>query len=156
MGEKIYNNFIINIWIITSVVVFGIDQLVKNLLIEGLLSGQMITDWLQIRLMFNRGIAFGMGEGWGLLISVFAFLIFVYFIFTNSAWWWGRVWTQMGVGMVLAGSFSNIVDRFRYAGGVVDYIDIKYYSVFNLADVFIFVGLCLLIWYYWKCSNFSK
>ena len=45
----------------------------------------------------------------------------------------------------LFGAISNIIDRFKY-GYVVDYFDLKYFTVFNLADTMIVCGVfCLLI-----------
>jgi signal peptidase II len=46
--------------------------------------------------------------------------------------------------LILSGAFSNIIDRIRL-GCVVDYIDLKFFPVFNLADAYITVGLILFI-----------
>jgi signal peptidase II len=147
------NFFRQNIWLIVAILGFGLDQIIKNMMVVGLWGESAITSWLKFHVVFNRGIAFSLGEGYGLMISAAAFLIFLYFIFTNIAWWQKIVWTQLGVGMVLAGAVSNLIDRLRYGGGVVDYIDVSFYTVFNLADGLIFIGLVLLVWYYWKYSD---
>lgn len=44
---------------------------------------------------------------------------------------------------VLIGAISNIYDRLSY-GFVVDYLDLKYFTVFNIADSMIVMG-CLLL-----------
>lgn len=151
MLKKYINNY----WVLVAVIGFGLDQIVKNLMVEGMWGERIINNWLKLSVVFNHGIAFSMGDGYGLIISVLAFIIFVYFIFTNIGWWQQNWLSQIGVGLVLAGALSNLVDRFRYGGGVVDYINVSFYTVFNLADAFIFVGLVLLIWYYWKYGNIS-
>lgn len=46
--------------------------------------------------------------------------------------------------LILAGALSNIIDRL-YFGCVVDFIDMKIWPIFNLADVFIAIGVILLI-----------
>lgn len=46
--------------------------------------------------------------------------------------------------LVLAGSFSNIIDRLRL-GCVTDFIDLKFWPVFNLADIFIVLGTVFLL-----------
>lgn len=45
---------------------------------------------------------------------------------------------------IFSGAISNLIDRVRF-GCVVDYIDLKFWPVFNLADVYITVGVILLI-----------
>ncbi len=50
--------------------------------------------------------------------------------------------------MVIAGSVSNILDRVVY-GGVVDFIHVHIngwsFAVFNIADVAIVVGVCIMM-----------
>ena len=56
-------------------------------------------------------------------------------------------WEQVGYGCVLAGALGNGIDRFT-AGQVVDFLDFRliHFAVFNLADVFINIGIfCLLV-----------
>ncbi|MFA6193416.1 MAG: signal peptidase II [Parcubacteria group bacterium] len=45
--------------------------------------------------------------------------------------------------LIFSGAISNIIDRLHF-GCVVDYIDLKFWPVFNLADVYIAVGAILL------------
>jgi signal peptidase II len=56
-------------------------------------------------------------------------------------------WEQAGYGFVLSGALGNGIDRF-ILGKVVDFLDFRLirFPVFNLADVFINIGIaCLLI-----------
>lgn len=56
-------------------------------------------------------------------------------------------WEQLGYGFILGGALGNGIDRF-VAGKVVDFLDFRLiqFAVFNLADVFINIGIvCLLI-----------
>jgi signal peptidase II len=45
---------------------------------------------------------------------------------------------------ILSGAISNIIDRIRF-GCVVDYIDLKIFPVFNLADIYITLGIIFLV-----------
>lgn len=69
--------------------------------------------------------------------------------------WFGpslRNWEQAGYGFILGGALGNGIDRFA-SGRVVDFLDFRLinFAVFNLADVFINVGIaCLLIASFWK------
>lgn len=64
--------------------------------------------------------------------------------------WFGPVqnkWEQFGYGCILGGALGNGIDRFA-AGEVVDFLDFRLirFPVFNMADVFINIGIiCLLI-----------
>jgi lipoprotein signal peptidase len=49
----------------------------------------------------------------------------------------------VALGFVLGGSISNLVDRVRL-GHVTDFLDLRYWPAFNLADVFIVVGVATL------------
>ena len=46
--------------------------------------------------------------------------------------------------LIFSGAISNILDRIRL-GCVVDYIDLKFWPVFNLADVYIVIGAILIL-----------
>lgn len=64
--------------------------------------------------------------------------------------WFGGVlntFEQLGYGLILGGALGNGIDRF-VAGSVVDFLDFRLiqFPVFNLADMFINIGIiCLLI-----------
>ena len=49
----------------------------------------------------------------------------------------------VALGFVLGGSVSNLVDRVRL-GHVTDFLDLRYWPAFNLADIFIVVGVATL------------
>ena len=58
-----------------------------------------------------------------------------------------NLWEQIGYGLILGGALGNGIDRF-VSGKVVDFLDFRLiqFPVFNLADVFINIGIiCLLI-----------
>jgi signal peptidase II len=49
----------------------------------------------------------------------------------------------LGLGLVIGGSVSNLVDRVRL-GHVTDFLDLRFWPAFNLADSFIVIGVVLL------------
>ena len=49
----------------------------------------------------------------------------------------------VALGFVLGGSVANLVDRVRL-GHVTDFLDLRFWPAFNLADVFIVVGVATL------------
>ena len=48
------------------------------------------------------------------------------------------------LGMIFGGSIGNLLDRDLF-GHVIDFIDFRFWPVFNFADAFINVGVFLLI-----------
>ena len=97
---------------------------------------------LDLRLVHNPGVAFGVGEsapGWLILAVSAAVMVFV----AVSAWR-GDFASPVGAGLVLAGALANLVDRAQ-AGTVVDMFDLGWWPTFNVADIFITVGVGLLL-----------
>lgn len=95
----------------------------------------------------NTGAAFSLfnqGVGWlrwlSLAVSV-ALLVIAWF---GPSW---TRWEQAGYGFILSGALGNGIDRF-VLNQVVDFLDFRLinFPIFNLADVFINVGIgCLLV-----------
>jgi signal peptidase II len=51
---------------------------------------------------------------------------------------------NIALTLILSGAISNIIDRLQL-GCVIDFIDLKFWPIFNLADVFIVLGAILLL-----------
>lgn len=133
-------------------IVFVLDRLTKNWALENCsVEPCRINDFLSFELLFNRGISWGMFHStsdttfmivtFG-IIGIIAVLGLYTFVRWNNTEW------VIGETLVLAGSLSNIVDRFLYHG-VVDFIllSAKGFSwpVFNIADACIVCGVCMMI-----------
>ena len=59
-----------------------------------------------------------------------------------------------GLTFILSGALSNVIDRL-YFGCVIDFIDLKFWPVFNLADVFITTGVILILLDYFRKSKLT-
>jgi len=94
--------------------------------------------------VFNKGIAFGLFKEYApfliYLIIPFFFLVF-YFIKREKKLLFS---SKMAYGFIIGGASSNLFDRLVY-GYVIDYIDIKVWPIFNLADAAITTGVAILI-----------
>jgi signal peptidase II len=126
------------------------DQLTKHWALNALDNGRVIdlVGSLRLNLAFNRGMAFSQGGGLGRLVPILAITVVAALLMAV-----GRSssrWFTLGVGLIVGGSLSNVVDRlFRgdgwLDGAVVDFIDVQWWPVFNLADAAIVVGAALLL-----------
>ncbi|MHB1127746.1 MAG: signal peptidase II [Bacillota bacterium] len=52
---------------------------------------------------------------------------------------------RIGLAMLVGGALGNLLDRVRM-GTVVDFLDLRFWPIFNLADTFVVVGVILLCW----------
>ena len=103
----------------------------------------LIKNVLHITVVFNTGAAFGILTGkTNLLIYIGIVFILVFFIIISKEKREDRLFL-IACGLILGGAISNMVDRI-FLGYVVDYIDIRIWPVFNLADSCITTGACLL------------
>ncbi|MEK6907233.1 MAG: signal peptidase II [Nanoarchaeota archaeon] len=88
----------------------------------------------------NYGAAFGILQGYTtflIIISVIVALVCVYYYREKNL--------RLALSFILAGTISNLIDRILF-GYVRDFIDLKIWPVFNLADSFNVVGVILLIY----------
>lgn len=94
-------------------------------------------------LYINKNIAFSLPVS-PLILYPILFLVFFILIFL-----WYRdfghekkyIWPY---ALIIIGAASNIWDRLRY-GGVVDYFNVPFFTVFNLSDIYIFLGVCYFL-----------
>ncbi|MFA4044063.1 MAG: hypothetical protein HZRFUVUK_000846 [Candidatus Fervidibacterota bacterium] len=93
----------------------------------------------------NYGIAFGVASELGsvlLLICIASLIVLLIFAGRLAC---GHPAGAFALGLVLGGGLGNMIDRV-FRGSVVDFIDLRVWPVFNVADVAITVGmLCILV-----------
>lgn len=99
---------------------------------------QLIGSWLSFKLTFNPYIAFSLpvsGQLLNVLISFIVlslFLSIIYLIINKKN---AKAYV-MPLTFLLFGAISNLLDRYLY-DAVVDYLDLRYFTVFNVADIMI-------------------
>ena len=125
----------------------ALDQATKEWALSALGDGTEIDvlPTLQFDLVFNRGFSFGTGQGLGpyvgALVIVLCGLMIQQIFVSNST---SRV---VVLATVLGGAIGNLIDRiFRaddglLSGAVIDFIDVSWWAVFNVADIFVVCGL---------------
>ena len=141
----------IDFWIIFSI--FLLDRLSKYLIIQfsdpldGL--NVEITSFLNFHLIWNKGIAFGLlSFDQDLLYNI---LTLVIILITIIIFWFSRKTKgleKISFLIIVGGSLGNIFDRIYYSA-VADFIDVNYenfhWFIFNVADMFITIGVLMLI-----------
>lgn len=104
----------------------------------------LIGDWFRLVYAHNTGIAFSLFQGTPRLFIVTSLLISAGIVYV----YWTRLprqlpVVQVSIGLIVAGALGNVVDRIRL-GYVIDFIQVGWWPVFNLADSAICVGAVLL------------
>lgn len=142
-------------------IILGLDQLTKWLVLRdsglnalGCLDkrqacgGYEVSPVFDITMVWNRGISFGAFQSEGIMRWVLTALIFI--IIVGFVVWLLRIdrWiSALALGLVIGGAIGNVIDRIRF-GAVVDFLDfsdIWFIWIFNIADAAITIGALLLI-----------
>ncbi len=134
---------------LTATVAAGVvaaDQVTKSLVLSRLGDEPVHLFWtLRFNLSFNRGVAFSQGQGLGPVITVAA-LVLVVVLVVMSRTTRGKL-PAVALGLLIGGACGNLGDRlFRdHGGAVIDFIDLQWWPIFNVADMAITVGAALLL-----------
>lgn len=131
-------------WIFIIIALLACDQLSKLALRRFLEPGESFSLLIFLRLehIENRGMAFGMlPDHGGLIIFIGVMVVLVLLVAIMAARDDGDVFWPLA--FLVAGSAGNLIDRFA-RGSVTDFIRFPYWPAFNLADIFIVVGVLLL------------
>jgi len=137
-----------------AAIVFGLDQISKYLVLKYIpLEGSWdYLPWLArlFRLTFitNTGAAFGMFPQMGSVLMVVAVVVVIAIATFSHRLPTGNVWIRVCLGLQLGGAMGNLIDRLIH-GYVVDFVDISFWPIFNIADVCIVSGVSILAYFLW-------
>lgn len=126
--------------IVYLVLLFSLDRLFKNFFWQ---NSSDYTDGF-FTVVKNTNIAFSVPLPQSILIPLLFFLVLIVG-FESLKLYKQKDETFFLWGLIFIGASSNILDRFKWEG-VIDYINLQVWPIFNLADSFIFLGVVLLIW----------
>lgn len=152
MSKKyITKSFIVNFLIFFCI--FLLDRFTKKIVIilDGKNFGEQIytSSYLNIQLIWNQGIAFGLFSNiekflyniLSIIIIIIIFVIIIMILKNNGI-------KRMSLIFILGGAAGNLYDRVLFSA-VPDFLDFHirdfHWFIFNIADIFISVGVILLI-----------
>lgn len=133
---------------LSLVSVLIIDQLTKWWVMGHYVPGQskpLLDELMWLTYVENHGAAFGIlaGRGWFFSLAailVIAGMIIFHFLYKPSE----RL--QFYLGLIAGGALGNLIDRIRFHH-VIDFFDLRWWPVFNIADIAIVCGGILLVLY---------
>tara|TARA_B100000902_G_scaffold301438_1_gene289205 strand:- start:68 stop:568 length:501 start_codon:yes stop_codon:yes gene_type:complete len=149
--KNLSKTFLINLILI--IIIFALDRISKIYVISlsdnVLTSDIFLSKFLNISLIWNEGIAFGLfsfDQNYlynllTIIISIIIFIIFVMLIQQKGP-------RKYALSMIFGGAIGNLYDRIFFQA-VPDFIDFHiadfHWFIFNIADIFISVGIIFMI-----------
>ncbi len=138
MKKKVY---------LISFILLVIDFLSKLIIKTNNINTTIIPDFFSISYVKNTGAAFSIFEGYSIIFIIIAILAIIYidkkFIKERL-----NKLQMILFALLVGGILGNLLDRIIY-GYVIDFLSFKignyYFPIFNIADICIILGVCLLI-----------
>ena len=128
-----------------------LDQAVKGYVVKEIPLGGMrrfIPKVVSLTYLKNSGAAFSMLENQQWFFTIITLIAmgaaFVYL----SRHIKGSIWLLLGLTLIISGGIGNFIDRLRQ-GFVVDmfHLDFMNFAIFNVADIYLTIGVGLLLIY---------
>jgi len=136
-----------NIFYIVLISSVLLDQAAKYIVSTYIALGsgfQLVNGLFFVTYVRNTGAAFGILQGNNAFLIAASSLFIILLMFYVFRYIKGDIFLQTAAALIAGGAIGNFIDRIS-RGYVVDFFDLKYFSVFNTADIMINVGMALLI-----------
>lgn len=119
----------------------------------------IIKRFFNITYVHNTGVAWSMLSHNSFLVVIISLIVIMgilLYIKNNNP---DSLTEKFAYSLVLGGALGNFINRIVF-GYVIDFIDVKIfnydYPIFNLADIFIVVGVFMLVIYTWRKENGNR
>lgn len=137
--------------LVLTAVLCGLDQAVKLWAQSSLVPGrdrEILGSFLVLHLLKNQGGAFSVLEGHRMVLIITAVILICIMTAVFIKIPFDRKYQPLraSIVLVIAGGLGNLIDRLMY-GCVIDFIYIRIinFPVFNLADIYITVGVFMML-----------
>jgi len=140
---------IIIIWII-------LDLFTKNLALKYLQDRlNILWDFLYLQYTENSWVAFSTQIPWLKYLTIILIIAIIYYYFSEKKKIKNNNLLDLSFWLILAWAIWNWIERI-FNGKVIDFIWVKYFSVFNLADSFITIWAIIYLYILLKKNVNSK
>ena len=143
---------------VIAIIIFALDQVSKLLILHNIPEGESWSLFPALSRLFrftfitNTGAAFGMFPQLGGTFMIVAIVVIAGIVLFYHHLPVGNFWIRLSLGLQLGGALGNLVDRIMH-GYVVDFVDIGFWPIFNLADLSIVTGGMILAYFLWDEDN---
>lgn len=146
-------------FLIFSILILVVDRILKIIVFKNLYIGSslpVVKGLLHITPTYNKGAAFGLfKESPSFILVTTSSVAAVFIIYIILAKKPKSYLLLSGLFLILSGAIGNLIDRIRY-GYVMDFIDLRIWPVFNIADSSITTGACLILLYLFIAASKEK
>ena len=135
-------------FVLTASLVFILDRISKiyiSVLLHPQKSYPIIKNFFHLTLVENKGAAFGFLPGYLPLFMAVSLLTIIIILFLHFQKKIKARSADLSLGLILGGTLGNLYDRL-FHGAVIDFLDFRFWPVFNLADSAITTGVIILAW----------
>ena len=148
--NKLKKNYI---FVIIILLMFAMDRFSKEYVIDFFLSykeqSYYLYPFLNLTLIWNTGMAFGLFESESNTYHFISARIFVVIVFLIIWLFKSKIFIEkIALSVVIGGALGNLFDRIKF-NAVPDFIDLHYrdfhWFVFNVSDIVITIGIILLL-----------
>lgn len=123
---------------------FALDRILKLVAIRLEDNVELISGFVVFTFEKNQEIAWNIPLSGLLLYLLTGIIIIILIALLSKVYRQKNLVLVIGILLILAGAFSNILDRIRH-GAVVDYLQVSAWPTSNIADIIIFVGAVIII-----------
>jgi signal peptidase II len=133
------------VFLLSAVLLVALDQLLKSLITAQLREGRMLPCGpVTIRRVLNRNAPGSVLRSSSALVAFWLVEFGVLWALVQFSPFFQRLPVAIALGAAVGGAGSNVLDR-SLRGGVVDFIDLRFWPVFNLADIAIVAGIASVV-----------
>jgi len=140
--------FLMNfLFVLSSIIIITIDQVTKYLVntkISLNTSIEIIPGIIFISHVKNSGAAFGVFQNRTNILIIISVIAIILIIILKIKLNLDSIFYNISLGFILGGAIGNLIDRIIF-GEVVDFLHLRYFAVFNVADSFICIGFGIVI-----------
>ena len=130
--------------LLTIILVIIFDQITKTIIANNQLNSTIYEfSFIKIKYVLNTGVAFSLFTGINDILRYFMPLAVILLFFLLYSYR-GNIILKFAFSLQIAGAIGNFIDRL-HKPGVIDFIGIGWWPLFNIADSAITIGLSLLI-----------
>ena len=147
--------------LISILLLIVFDQIVKYLIVRNFSIGEekiLIDNFLKFIYIRNTGAAFGILSG-NIIFLIGISLLLIFYIIKEMKKNINNNLSLLSFSLIIGGAVGNLIDRI-FRGYVVDFISFTLFqremSIFNIADMYITIGVILLIYIVLKEGKYER